>query len=114
MFPSRHTHVAFVIDDGREAKVYDLSGATEMRQLTSGSNNRYPVWSADSKHVVFQSHRGSDLAIFKQRADGTGTAERLTQPEHGTSHVPESWSPRGDILCTASRKGETSRCGCSH
>jgi eukaryotic-like serine/threonine-protein kinase len=101
------THVAFGIDEGPEATiwVYDLSGATEMRRLTFGSNNRYPVWSADSKHVVFQSDRARDLGMFRQRADGTGTAERLTQSEHGTSHVPESWSPRGNILLYSVTKG---------
>ncbi|HMD37276.1 MAG TPA: hypothetical protein VKH42_20010, partial [Vicinamibacterales bacterium] len=30
--------------------------------------------------------------------DGSGTAERLTQPEQGTSHVPESWSRDGKRL----------------
>ena len=30
-----------------------------------------------------------------QRTDGTGQVERLTKPEKGEGHVPESWSPDG-------------------
>jgi serine/threonine-protein kinase len=92
--------VAFGTDDGREAVVwvYDVSGATSMRRLSFGGRNRFPIWSADGQRVAFQSDREGDAAIFWQRADGTGTAERLTKPEQGTSHIPESWSPKGDVL----------------
>ena len=34
--------------------------------------NRYPIWSADGERVAFQSDREGDVAIFWQRADGTG------------------------------------------
>jgi Tol biopolymer transport system component len=47
--------------------------------------------------VAFQSDRDGDLAVFWQPADG-GTAERLTKPDAGTQHVPESWSPAGNVL----------------
>ena len=53
-----------------------------MRRLTFGGNSRFPIWSRDSQRVTFQSDRDGDLAIFWQRADGTGSAERLTKPEH--------------------------------
>lgn len=47
--------------------------------------------------MAFQSDREGDLAIFWQPADGTGTAERLTpKAEQGTSHVPDSWSPKSN------------------
>lgn len=90
--------VTFGTDDGKEAIVwtYDLSGATSMRRLTFGGRNRFPIWSADGERVAFQSDREGDLGIFWQRADGTGTAERLTKPEQGTSNVAESWSPKGE------------------
>ena len=92
--------IAFGTDDGKEAIVwvYDLSGPNSMRRLSFGGRNRFPIWSADGQRVAFQSDRDGDLAIFWQRADGTGTAERLTKPEQKTSHIPESWSPKGDTL----------------
>jgi len=94
------TRIAFAIDDGNTSDVwiYDLSGTTSMRRLTFGGKNRLPVWSADGERVAFQSDREKDLAIFWQRADGTGTAERLTKPAAGEVHAPEAWSRKGDIL----------------
>jgi len=91
--------VVFETSDGKEAvvAVYDLSGASSVRRLTFGGNNRFPIWSADGKRVAFQSDREGDLAVWWQPADG-GTAERLTRPEKGTSHRPESWSPTTDAF----------------
>jgi Tol biopolymer transport system component len=54
------------------------------------------MWSSDGQRIAFQSDREGDFGIFSQPADGTGTAERLTKPEQGTSHVPESWSPKAN------------------
>ena len=94
------TRIAFATDDGKESIVwvYGLDGATAMRRLTFGGRNRFPIWSADGKRIAFQSDRDGDLAIFWQTADGASAAERLTTPDPGTSHVPESWSPRGDVF----------------
>ena len=91
--------LAIETSDGRQAAVslFELSGANSVRRLTFGGNNRMPIWSPDGTHVVFQSDRDGDRAIFWQPVNG-GTAERLTRPEPGTSHVPESWSPKGDIF----------------
>ena len=99
------TRIAFGTDDGKEAIIYtyDLSGASTMQRLTFGGNNRFPIWSSDSKRVAFQSDREGDLAIW-QSAVG-GTAERLTKPEQGESHAPESWHPKGDLLLFSITKG---------
>jgi eukaryotic-like serine/threonine-protein kinase len=100
------TRITFGTDDGKEAIVwiYDLSGRSTSQRLTYGGNNRFPIWSWDSKRVAFQSDRQDDLAIFWQSAAG-GTAERLTKPEQGESHAPESWSPKGDRLLFSVTKG---------
>jgi serine/threonine protein kinase/Tol biopolymer transport system component len=99
--------VAFGTDDGKEANVwiYELSGTNAMRRLTFGGRNRFPIWSADGQHVAFQSDREGDPGIFWQRAGVSGSAERLTKPEAGTSHVPESWSPKGDVLSFSAGMG---------
>jgi eukaryotic-like serine/threonine-protein kinase len=100
-------HIVFSIDDGKDAAVwiYELSGATAMRRLTFGGNNRFPIWSADGQRVAFQSDREGDLGIFWQAADGSGTAERLTKADAGTSHIPESWSPKEDAFLFRVTKG---------
>jgi Tol biopolymer transport system component len=89
------TRLAAVVAKSKESyiAVYDFDGRTALRRLTFGGNSRHPVWSRDSQRVTFQSDRDGDQAIFWQRADGTGVAERLTTPDKGTQHVPESWSP---------------------
>ena len=88
--------LAFGTDDGKEAIVwlYDLSRTSVPRRLTFGGGNRFPIWSGDGQRVVFQSDREGDPGLYWQRADGTATAERLTTPDKGTAHIPESWSTR--------------------
>ena len=95
--------------DGTNADVwlYEVSGATAPRSLTEGGNNRYPVWSRDGEHVVFQSDRDGDTGIFWQRADGTGSVERLTTPASDTVHIPEAWSPTDDRLAFSAMTGNS-------
>jgi len=101
------SQIALAIDDGKQSDVfvYGLAGSQPLRRLTYNGDNRFPVWSADGRYVTFQSNRDGDLAVFRQRADGTGTAERLTTPAPGESHAPESWSPDSRVLLLSSSVG---------
>jgi Tol biopolymer transport system component len=78
--------------------VYELGATAVPRRLTFAGNARFPVWSGNGQFVAFQSDHEGDNAIFRKRADGTGVVERLTKPETGTAHVPETWSPEGAHL----------------
>jgi eukaryotic-like serine/threonine-protein kinase len=78
--------------------IYDLAGATSMRRLTFGGANQGPLWTPDSQRIVFQSDREGDNGLFWQRADGSGSAERLTKPEKGILDFAEAWSPDGKTL----------------
>ena len=97
--------IAFETNDEKEAvvSIFERSGASSIRRLTFGGNNHYPLWSADGRRVTFQSDREGDPAVFWQAVDG-GTAERLTTPERGTSHTPESWSFDGQVLLFSATK----------
>jgi Tol biopolymer transport system component len=102
--------LALGTDDGKEAIIwiYDLTGTGAPRRLTFEGRNLYPVWSHDGQNVAFQSNREGDQAIFRQRADGAGVAERLTKAEKGTVHVPESWAPDGSrLLYNSATDGQT-------
>jgi serine/threonine-protein kinase len=99
--------VAYSIDDGKEANIwiYDLSGTSAPRRLTSGGRNRFPVWSGNGQRIAFQSNREGSAAIYWQRADiSGGIAERLTMPEQGTVHIPESWSRDNETLVFSTTK----------
>jgi eukaryotic-like serine/threonine-protein kinase len=101
--------LAVEIDGSNEANIsiYDLSGRSSLRRLTFGGRNRIPAWSADGLRLAFQSDRDGDLAIFSQRADGAGAAERLTTPEKAAAHLPESWSAKGELLFTVTSGSES-------
>jgi Tol biopolymer transport system component len=87
--------------------VYDLSRRSALRRLTYEGNNRMPVWTSLGERMAFQSDREGDHAIFWQRADGNGAAERLTKPEKDETHEPEAWSEAHQTLLFTVRKGPT-------
>jgi WD40-like Beta Propeller Repeat len=49
-----------------------------VRRLTLDGINRYPIWSPDGRYVVFQSDQSIGAGLFRQVADGSQAAERLT------------------------------------
>jgi len=102
--------IAFERDDEREASIwtYTLADDQAPQRLTVGGNNRAPVWSADSEWILYQSDREGDRGIFRQRADGTGT-ERLTTPESGVTHTPQSCCSDGAYLLFSAQKANQSR-----
>ena len=104
------SYLAVGTDGGTNISIYDLSGSSQLRRLTFGGRNRLPAWTADGSRVTFQSDRDGDRAIFSQRADGTGTAERLTKPEKGQAHWPYDWSPSGETMLYR----DSARCDVPH
>jgi len=99
--------IAVGADDGREAVIliYDLTRGGALQRSTFGGKNRLPIWTSDSRRVVFQSDRDGDQGIFWQPADGSSGAERLTKAAEGEVHVPESWHPNRDLLFYSVVKG---------
>jgi len=99
------TLAALGSDNGKDAIVwvYALDGQSAARRLTLEGQNRFPIWSPDGRSIAFQSERGDGAGIYRQRADGTGSAERLTTAPAGSSHIPESWSPDGRHLAFSVR-----------
>lgn len=57
--------------------------------------------------MAFQSDRGNEPGIYRQRVDGTGGVERLTSAAAGEKHVPESWSPDGWVISYTVLKDQT-------
>jgi serine/threonine-protein kinase len=92
--------LVFGTDDGNEGIiwVYDLKGNGPARRLTFGGSNLNPIWNRDGRYITFASDREGDRGLFRQLADGTAPAERLTKAELGPSQRPEQWSPDGKTL----------------
>ena len=72
----------------------NVSGDTQMRRFTPEGQNLYPLWSGDGERLIFISVRQGDPAIYWQRADGSGAAEKLTE----TARAPESFSIPNQML----------------
>ena len=98
--------VAFENDAETDSNVYvySLTSGAAARRLTFGGHNYAPIWSPDGQWIAFESDREGD-AIFRQRSDGSGVAERLTKPEPNTRHAPLAWSPDGQYLLFTADKG---------
>jgi serine/threonine-protein kinase len=86
------------VEDDGDVWIYSLATRDPPRRLTFGGRNQFPIWTRDGRYITFQSSREGDRAIYRQPADGSGRAERLSRPEAAVSHEPESWSPDGKTL----------------
>jgi serine/threonine protein kinase/Tol biopolymer transport system component len=85
-------------DEGISIWIYELSGKSALRRLTFDGSSTYPLWSPDSRQIAYYSNRDNKPGIFLQAADGSGTAERVTNLPPGQSLIPNSWSPDGRTL----------------
>ena len=83
--------------EGRVLWIYELSGESQIRQLTFDGDSRNPIWTPDSERITFSSRRDGASGIYTVSADG-GVAEPLTVAEEGRTHTPGSWSPDGGTL----------------
>ncbi len=63
----------------RDIWVWDLRRNNLTRVTNDPGLDRLPVWTQDGQFLFFSSTRQGAPAIFRQRADGTGEAERLVQ-----------------------------------
>jgi serine/threonine-protein kinase len=75
-----------------EIWLWDLAHENLTRLSAEQAAATNPVWMPDGRRVVFASDRaGGALNLFRQAADGTGAAERLT--ESANAQLPSAVSP---------------------
>jgi serine/threonine-protein kinase len=94
------TRLAFHVDDGRHLDIYTYEWARDfMTRLTfNPAVNTNPVWSPDSRTVVFSSAPSvKQLAnLYSVSADGSGEPRRLTESPY--RQFATSWHPSGKYL----------------
>jgi len=92
--------LAMDISDGRQRDiwVYDWSRDTLTQLTFDPSDDLAPVWTPDSRRIVFGSDRANKSIsnLYSVNADGTGTVTRLT--DSAMSQFPYSWHPSGKYL----------------
>jgi len=66
---------------GTDVWLYDHANET-FQPLTTDGRSDFPEWSSDGKRVLYRSSVTSPASVQWKPADGSGTAERLYQPEH--------------------------------
>jgi len=89
------TRLALAIrDQENDIWIWDLTRLTLTRLTFDPALDSYPVWSPDSRRVIFGSIRsGQANNLYWQAADGTGTPQRLT--ESGNQQFPVAITPDG-------------------
>ena len=78
----------------RYVRVYDIARGVSTR-LSSGGNDRAPVWSRDSKEITYASRDGSLSYIYRVAADGSRPPTVVLK---GANIGPSAWSSGGDLL----------------
>ncbi|MGD8339799.1 MAG: protein kinase [Gammaproteobacteria bacterium] len=80
--------------------VYELSGVSELRQLTFDGSNITPTWTPDGEWISYASNRDGRFRIYRQRADGSGSVEALTTPPDDLQQQTPTWAPDGRLAYT--------------
>ena len=94
-------------DEQRDVWTWDMQRSTLTRITADPVVDWSPTWTSDGKHLVFSRREGAASNVYRQSADGTGVAERLTTGYQtfvprsmttdgayliGQSSVPSSWT----------------------
>ena len=107
MFAPDGRRLALDIADGAMDHVWVYEWARDtLSRLTLGAGIDYkPVWTPDSRRIVFSSQRDGGFNLYWQRADGTDDAQRLTRSKN--NQYPASWHPTGKLLAYSEMRPET-------
>jgi Tol biopolymer transport system component len=89
--------------------VVDATGGTPVDVTNTPADEASANWSPDGTQLAFMSDRDGNEEIYRQNADGTGTATRLTN--NAARDADPDWSPDGQKLAFFSDRPGSSCCG---
>ena len=76
--------------------IYNLEGDSFSRLTFDAKRNGTAEWSPDGQWIIFGSTQDGPQNLYRKRADGSGSAERLTTTR--STQMASSWSPDGSVL----------------
>ena len=95
--------VEFHEDNTSNVWIYDLE-TDRFRRLTFGEGSKTaPIWTADSRRIIFRNQGAGSANLYHKRADGSGSEELLITGE--TGRAPLSLSPDGSLLAIYQNTG---------
>jgi eukaryotic-like serine/threonine-protein kinase len=101
------TRLAMGILDQRNTEIWiwDLARETLRRLTFAPGMDGLPVWTPDSRRIIFMSDRTGVLNLYSQAADGSGPVDRLTTsaiPQWPTAITPDgAWLAGFDLMPSA-------------
>ena len=97
------TRVAFDVgEQNRDIWVWDVAQRALNRLTSNAAPDRAPIFTRDSRRIVFSSDRGAFPNLYWQPADGTSDAEQLTNATAETL-FPTSTAPDGTVIVRHAR-----------
>ena len=89
-----------IVDGNNDIYVYDIANKTSKRLTVDEADEYAPLWTTDSKKIVFYSSRGENPfgGIYWKNADGTGKVEELLLSLPDRVFSPSAWSSDGKTL----------------
>ena len=78
--------------------LWDIRLASLTRATFSPGQDSFPVWSPDSRRMIFGSARSGGQNVFVQAADGTGAVEQLTDADRSHA-IPRRSHPTAGASC---------------
>jgi Tol biopolymer transport system component len=97
-----------VRDRDRDIWIWDFNQATLTRLTTDAADDRYSLWTPDSRRILFSSSRGGVAGVWSQMANGIGTAQQVaTTPNRDIQFLfPTSMSRNAEqIIVGSGRSG---------
>lgn len=102
-----YTDLPVVSPDGRQVAVtivagtaelwvYDLARASLTRLTSDRSSSANPVWTPDSRRLVYRSNQTDSWRLYRRTADSSEPEEPLTKGP--VNETPSSWAPGGRVL----------------
>ena len=86
-------------DQENDIWIWDLVRQSLSRLTFDASEDQYPVWTPDGRALLFASSRTGVFNVFRQLANGTGSAEQLTNASLATAgRALNPWSITRDGL----------------